>query len=96
MTTDTKAAPGPSFAQTLNPAAENVVDFPAKEGPPVHRYTTADVNYIVNGGVKRLNGSDVLRPAMNTQAARNWLTGAHARGEIDDAQLELFWPGGGK
>jgi hypothetical protein len=35
----------------------------------------------------------ILKDATSEQAARNWLTAAHAKGEIDEAQLRLFWPG---
>lgn len=94
MTADTKAAPGQKFTQTLNPAAENVVDFPAI--PHRGRYSTADLRWLISGGVKRIDGKDTLRSARKPESVRLFLTGAHARGEIDDEQLKLFWPGGGK
>jgi hypothetical protein len=94
MNSDTKAPERPNFTQGLNHRVGSVVNFPVRAEPAAHQFTTSDIAWIIRGGVTNKPGRPTHRVSMSPQAARNWLTGAHAKGEIDDEQLKLFWPGG--
>lgn len=70
-----------SHRNSVNPKEDDVPCFPSLTREPHFQITTAGIKAFLGDG-------------MSDEAKRNWLTGAHARGEIDDAQLEAFWPGG--
>ena len=71
-----------NHAEPLNPETENVPGFPPIGKRSPYRYSDADIRAIVGD-------------AMSDAARRNWLTGALAKGEIDQEQLRRFWPGDG-
>lgn len=56
-------------------------------------YSDPEIAWTMNGGVRQEGGRSVLRNRMSDETRRIWLTGAHAKGEIDDMQLRRFWPG---
>ena len=94
MTTKTLPPKGQSRRKVVNRKEDDVPGFPSLTRDPHHQYTTADIAWIINGGERAdSSGRKTRRQRMGDEATRNWLTGAHAKGEIDDAQLEMFWPG---